>query len=402
MAEGYTKNIVINKFVYNESPSTSIQVGSEPLSFDRQNEINSFEYLQGVITFYDSQGETVYNYNIDDINRHNGFSVFLDVVQWGSIELGDGDIHNVPEWGGDFNVYYRGYFEPETTLTLSPSNLALYVGETGTITATTNSQQSITWNSNNTAIATVNSSGVVTAISAGTAIITASVETKTASCTVTVSAPSISEYTLNIYKNASITDIIKSITIPKNEKINKYIYDTGVYNDINTRDGYYISEWKNHDTDAIIQDAQTMVGDLDIYPGYTEIKTKYYCAVKLPDLTQRFPFGAGGSYILGGTGGEENHKLTIAEMPSHSHSLNYIDSNGSSEDKYYTGRELDPNTKIGRIDTCVSDDQYMIGASGVKNEVGNFIGNFVTDTGADGYHNNMPPYLVVNFIIKYK
>ena len=405
MAEGSTKNIVINKFVYNESQSTSIQVGSDPLSFDRQNEINSFEYLQGVITFYDIQGEAVGNYNIDDTYRHNGVSLFRDIVKWGSTELRDGNTNTVPEWGGDFNVYYVGDFEPETTLTLSPSNLSLSVGQTGVLEATTNSSQNITWSSNNPTIATVISAGnfaTVTAVSSGTATITASVETKTASCTVTVSVPS--SYKLNIYNYTNRVKI-KTIDVPKGEKINAYIYNRGFYKEINDREreGYYISEWRNCNTNDIIQEDQTMGGDLDIYPVSIEIPTEYYSVVYLPNLTQRFPFGAGSNYSLGDKGGEETVKLTINEMPSHNHNLSYVDSNKGSEKNYYAyGNHLDPSVKMGRIDTAVSVDQYMTGVSGVKDQSGNYVGNIVTSTGGGGSHNNMPPYLVVNFIIKYK
>ena len=351
MAEGYTQNFVLNKYAYNEPQSTFIQVYSETLSIDGyngQDEIKSFDYIQGVLTFYDAYDNAVGNYNIDDIYNYNGSYKALEVVQCNGTDILDREKYNVPEWGGEFNAYYGGNPEtggnntpqdpePVITITLSSSNLSLSVGETGFITATTNSQQTITWGSADTTIATVDSSGnsvTVTAVSAGTTTITASVETKTASCTVTVSEQS--EYILNIYDDTN-TNIIKSKIIPKGEKINKYIYDTGVYNEINDRDEYYISEWRNHDSsDALISDTQTMDGDLAIYPKYTKLPTEYYSIVYLPDLTQRFPLGTGVNYSLGDTGGRETVTLTVSEMPSHRHNLSYVDSNGSNEDKYYS------------------------------------------------------------------
>ena len=42
-----------------------------------------------------------------------------------------------------------------------------------------------------------------------------------------------------------------------------------------------------------------------------------------PDLRDRFIVGAGGSYGVGETGGEEQHVLTISEMPSHNHSYDF-------------------------------------------------------------------------------
>ena len=40
-----------------------------------------------------------------------------------------------------------------------------------------------------------------------------------------------------------------------------------------------------------------------------------------PDLRDRFVVGAGAGYAVGATGGEASHELTVAEMPSHHHSL---------------------------------------------------------------------------------
>lgn len=76
-------------------------------------------------------------------------------------------------------------------LTIDQAELALKVGETGTLVANTNSarnnriSQYITWSSDNEAVATV-SGGTVTAVGAGTATITASIGTMSVSCEVTV------------------------------------------------------------------------------------------------------------------------------------------------------------------------------------------------------------------------
>ena len=81
-----------------------------------------------------------------------------------------------------------------TGVSLNKTELALEVGETGTLTATvapTNAtNKGVTWSSSNNEIATVDN-GVVTAVSAGEAIITVTTEdgAKTATCKVTVNAP---------------------------------------------------------------------------------------------------------------------------------------------------------------------------------------------------------------------
>lgn len=77
------------------------------------------------------------------------------------------------------------------SLTLSKSSLTLSTGESETITATaTGGTGSVTWSSSNTSIATVNN-GTILGVSGGTATITASYSGETATCSVTVTAASL-------------------------------------------------------------------------------------------------------------------------------------------------------------------------------------------------------------------
>jgi uncharacterized protein YjdB/endonuclease I len=88
-------------------------------------------------------------------------------------------------------LYKRAAAVAVTSVTLSPTTLALKVGQTSTLTATispTNAtNKAVTWSSSNTAIATV-ANGVVTAVAAGSATITVTTSDggHTATCTVTV------------------------------------------------------------------------------------------------------------------------------------------------------------------------------------------------------------------------
>lgn len=75
-------------------------------------------------------------------------------------------------------------------------------------------------------------------------------------------------------------------------------------------------------------------------------------------------------------GGAENHTLSVAEMPSHSHP--YQTGNGTPESRQVP--TPGPNAGVG------------IDSSGT---------NFIKATGGGGAHNNMPPYLSVVYIIKY-
>ena len=94
----------------------------------------------------------------------------------------------------------------------------------------------------------------------------------------------------------------------------------------------------------------------------------------LPDIRGRAPIGAGqGSGLtnrgLAATGGAETHTLSIAEMPAHTHN--------------YT-RGVDNN----------AGSNFATPASAAT------AAETTTSTGGGGAHNNMQPFLVLNYIIK--
>ena len=84
-------------------------------------------------------------------------------------------------------------------------------------------------------------------------------------------------------------------------------------------------------------------------------------------LKDRFLLAAGDTYAAGATGGEAAHTLTVEEMPSHSHEIQYI----SAE----TGDSV----------------------AGVKGAptANWWSADYIRATGGGAAHNNMPPYLTV-------
>ena len=90
-------------------------------------------------------------------------------------------------------------------------------------------------------------------------------------------------------------------------------------------------------------------------------------------IENKFLLASSNIHMNGETGGEENHTLTINEMPKHSHKMKY-DSIGWTAIRQSSG-----TNGIVEYNKSSYDGQYS------TEEVGN--GNA---------HNNMPPYLVVN------
>lgn len=84
-------------------------------------------------------------------------------------------------------------------------------------------------------------------------------------------------------------------------------------------------------------------------------------------LEGRMPIGANSSFPLGSTGGEISHTLTVEEMPSHSHSGQVGDIQSGSSNAALMGYN---NYEYRQLMTAVGGGQS---------------------------HNNMPPYLAVNF-----
>ena len=105
----------------------------------------------------------------------------------------------------------------------------------------------------------------------------------------------------------------------------------------------------------------------------------------LPDLRGRMPLGLdnmGGinsgrvnnqmANQLGGADGEENHQLDIDEMPSHNHDYEGAKSMNGSPHR-----------------------TSMMGGNGNNHS------NTTNSRGGDQPHNNMPPYIALNYIIKF-
>jgi microcystin-dependent protein len=112
----------------------------------------------------------------------------------------------------------------------------------------------------------------------------------------------------------------------------------------------------------------------------------------LPDLQGAAPMQQGqgpglSSRSLGDTSGVPDVTLLTTEMPAHTHQVNAVDASG---DVTTPTNALWASAMLGRIGTNIYSDATP---SQMMNTMTTAI------TGGSQPHNNMPPYLCVNFII---
>jgi microcystin-dependent protein len=97
----------------------------------------------------------------------------------------------------------------------------------------------------------------------------------------------------------------------------------------------------------------------------------------VPNLKGRVPVGIDGSQsefnVLGEVGGEKTHTLTINEMPAHTHS--------------YQNQPNSHQVAVSLTTTGTADDVNIDQTTG--------------STGGSQAHNNLQPYIVLNYIISY-
>jgi microcystin-dependent protein len=99
----------------------------------------------------------------------------------------------------------------------------------------------------------------------------------------------------------------------------------------------------------------------------------------LPNLQGRVPVYVGQGISLGQSAGEQTHTLTQAEMPAHTHLPNANSgaaNQGSAANNFWSGT-----------------GSYAAQPNNTMNPAG------ITPTGGSQPHNNMTPYLTLNFVI---
>jgi microcystin-dependent protein len=104
----------------------------------------------------------------------------------------------------------------------------------------------------------------------------------------------------------------------------------------------------------------------------------------LPDLRGRVPIHRSNTHSLGERAGEQSHSLSLAELPSHTHAL--VASNAAASQPAPTNAF--PAT------TATNAPAYEAGASLVAMSA-----DSLKSTGGSQPHENMQPFLTINFCI---
>ena len=101
----------------------------------------------------------------------------------------------------------------------------------------------------------------------------------------------------------------------------------------------------------------------------------------LPDLRGRIPIHMGDGFVQGGRGGEENHTLIVSEMPQHTHIVEASSAAAGA------------GTPLGNF--------WADGGKSIYNSSGNnaMAPQAISYMGGSQVHDNMSPYLVLNFCI---
>lgn len=131
------------------------------------------------------------------------------------------------------------------------------------------------------------------------------------------------------------------------------------------------------------------------YPKLFAIIGNYYGGSRaagtfaVPNMTYRFPLGwgegaAGVAGTVGATGGEDAHTLTFDEMPSHGHDISATQVGWNTTGVYATN--------IG-----AGDGWNYLGAADGSEKTRAVAAN----SGGGKSHNNMPPFLVIKFMIRW-
>jgi microcystin-dependent protein len=122
----------------------------------------------------------------------------------------------------------------------------------------------------------------------------------------------------------------------------------------------------------------------------------------LPDMTGRAPVGLDTSQTEfnapGKTGGAKTHTLSVNEMPSHTHTQN---AHTHTQNPHTHTTRVDDSVAFSAAGGNYSERAWSGGRASTSSTTATNIATTATNqnTGGGGAHNNLQPYLAINFFI---
>jgi microcystin-dependent protein len=106
----------------------------------------------------------------------------------------------------------------------------------------------------------------------------------------------------------------------------------------------------------------------------------------LPDIRARAPIHVGSGHTLGERGGEQAHTLSIAEVPTHTHTANATTAQADQNSNSAAPTRMPAQSNFSFLYGPASDFQSMAP-------------NSLANSGGSQAHLNMQPFLTLNFCI---
>lgn len=116
----------------------------------------------------------------------------------------------------------------------------------------------------------------------------------------------------------------------------------------------------------------------------------------LPNMQGRVPVHMGAGFTIGQVGGETAHTLSLSELPSHVHTVGVDSTTNAKTNTAVATNNSVFGQSVGTPSTGASFTMNMYGSGSPG---GALAPQVIGATGGSQAHDNMQPYLVLNFVV---